>query len=142
MPNRLHLYVIPPASNSNTPRVAAEYEQPVDVLAEWRSLKGPRPTLPELDGEQLGAEWGDTGWCEFEQFRPSGITARTRGVTCCADTIEASEAVARAWGAELDALVDELRAKIAQRRADRRAEIARTISRPGTLTIPDGILDW
>jgi hypothetical protein len=142
MSNRLHLYVVPPASNSNTPRVAAEYEHPTDVLAEWRSLRGPRPSLPELDGEQLADDWGDVGWEGFDRWRPSGITARTRGMTCCADTIEASEAVARAWGAELDAVVDSLRSKIAQCRADRRAEIARTISRPGTLSIPDGILDW
>jgi hypothetical protein len=142
MSDRLHMYVVPPASNSNTPRVAAEYEIPVEVLDEWRSLKGSRPSLPELDGERLSGTWGDVGWEEFEQWRPADLTSRTRGVTCCADTIEASEATARAWGAELDAVVEDLRAKIAQRRADRRAEIARTISQPGTLSIPDDILYW
>jgi hypothetical protein len=142
MSNRLHLYVVPPASNSNTPRVAAEYEQPADVLFEWRSLKGPRPSLPDLDGEQLADDWGDVGWEGFDRWRPSGITARTRGILVDRDTIEAAEATARAWGAELDAVVDAFRAEIAKCREVRRAEIARTISQSGTLTIPDGILDW
>jgi hypothetical protein len=142
MSDRLHLYVVPPAHSSNTPSVAAEYELPADVLAEWQSLRGPRPSLPDLDGEQLGDTWGVQGWEDFERFRPAGLTARTRGRVFDCDTIEASEAAARAWGAELDAVADAFRAEIARYRAARRAEIARTISRPGTLTIPEDILYW
>jgi hypothetical protein len=137
----LYLYIVPPAPASDIPRVAAELGLPVGLYEEWTACAEPRPTAPVIAGEELCRAWGTTGWEEFAAYRPE-IRERTHGRLFTADTIEAAECAARAWRAEADRKIAELRAAIAQRRASRRATIAATVARPGTLTVPEGVLDW
>jgi hypothetical protein len=142
MSDRLHVYVVPPLPNRNTPRVAAEYEFPSDVYAEWEALGGPCPPLPEVDEEELGPGWGRPGWGIFQRYRPSDLTSRTHGEVFDCDTAVAGEAMALAWGARLDEEVEQFRSQLAACREARRAEIRRWVAQAGALRIPDDILDW
>jgi hypothetical protein len=142
MSNRLHVYVVPPLPEKNTPRVAAEYEFPADVYAEWKALGGPRLRLPKLDDEELGPDWGCRGWGTFERHRPSDLTARTHGNVFECGTAVAGEAMALAWGAQLDEEVEQFRSQLAACREARRAEIRRWVAQSGALRIPEDILDW